>query len=79
MSGNVKILGIKRSRPMPVRGVAGNPKKIVFFFSSWKGISVDFGSLLVAFACYLLLYKKNLSNSYILVEEWVIFYSSGVW
>lgn len=35
MSGNVKILGIKRSRPMPVRGVAGNPKKDSFL-SSWK-------------------------------------------
>lgn len=66
MSGNVKILGVKRSRPMPVRGVAGNPKKIVFgFFFSWKWISVDFGLLLVACTYYLLLYEKNLSNSYI--------------
>lgn len=64
MSGNVKILGVKRSRPMPVRGVAGNPKKSFFFFS-WKWISVDFGLLLVACTYYLLLYEKNLSNSYI--------------
>lgn len=60
MSENGKILGIKRSGPMPVRGVAGNPKKIFFFQAGNEYLTVGFGSLLVACTCYLLLYKKNL-------------------